>query len=261
VSAELAHLATMNDDPGTALRGSLSGRKQVAWAAPIPLAEVKAVGKALGCTINDVLLATLAGAFGAWLRERSEHVVPDSIRALAPVNLRDLADGPELGNRFGLVFAALPIGEPHPIKRLLAVHQDMQALKQSPEPQVAYWLLSALGALPALVEAQAVDLLTRKASLVVSNVPGPHAPLHLGGARIDSQHFWVPQAGRIGVGASLLTYDGQVHFGVIADRERMPEPRHATALFTREFANLFFCVVAAGERARTRRNRRGRVRG
>lgn len=242
-TAELGRIAALEDDAPTRLKVTLGARKQITWARSLHLDEVKTVGRALGCTINDVLLATTAGAFGAYLRTLQETPEQLRIRALVPVNLRPPDADVCLGNRFGLVFAELPIGERNPIARLLAVHENMEALKSSMQPMVSFWLLAGMGALPEAIETQAIDVLTKKATLVISNVPGPQHPLHLAGARIDQQLFWVPQAGRIGIGVSLLTYDGRVHFGVLADRA-IPDPRRICAAFVREFEKLLLCVVS-----------------
>jgi hypothetical protein len=119
----------------------------------------------------------------------------------------------------------------------------MEELKHSSQAIVALWLLTAMGLLPGVVEDRAIELVTSKASVVVSNVPGPRQPLYLAGARIDQQYFWVPQAGSIGVGISLLTYDGRVHFGLTADRNLIRAPREVTRCFAEEFEKLLLCAV------------------
>jgi diacylglycerol O-acyltransferase len=241
---ELAKIALLPEDPPTPLKGALGRQKQIAWAQPVSFAEVRTVAHALGCTINDVLLATVAGTFGAYLESRGTVIDSLTLKALVPVNLRPQDQAPRLGNEFGLVFASLPVGERHPLARLYAVHRDMEALKHSSQASVAFWLLTALGLLPGIVEQQAIELFTTKASAVISNVPGPREPLYIAGARIERQFFWVPQAGSIGVGVSLLTYDGAVHFGVMADRHLIPHPEQITTRFVGEFERLLLHVLA-----------------
>lgn len=241
---ELAKIALLPEDPPTPLKGELGRQKQIAWAPPVSFAEVRTVAHALGCTINDVLLATVAGTFGAYLESRGTVIDSLTLKALVPVNLRPQDQAPRLGNEFGLVFASLPVGERHPLARLYAVHRDMEALKHSSQASVAFWLLTALGLLPGIVEQQVIELFTTKASAVISNVPGPREPLYIAGARIERQFFWVPQAGSIGVGVSLLTYDGAVHFGVMADRHLIPHPEQITTRFVGEFERLLLHVLA-----------------
>jgi diacylglycerol O-acyltransferase / wax synthase len=242
-SRELADIALLPEDPATPLKGRLGMHKQMAWGDPLPLLEVKTVAAAFGCTINDVLLATAAGALGSHLRRGGASIDGVVIRALVPVNLRTIEEQPKLGNEFGLVFASLPIGERNPLARLYAVHHDMEKLKHSSQAIVALWLLTAMGLLPGVVEDRAIELFTSKASVVVSNVPGPRQALYLAGARIEQQFFWVPQAGSIAVGISLLTYDGRVHFGFSADRNLIPAPREVARCFAEEFEKLLLCAV------------------
>jgi WS/DGAT/MGAT family acyltransferase len=192
-----------------------------------------------------VLLATAAGALGSHLRRGGANIDGVVIRALVPVNLRAAEEQPKLGNEFGLVFASLPIGERNPLARLYGVHHDMERLKHSSQAIVALWLLTAMGLLPGVIEDRAIELFTSKASVVISNVPGPRQPLYLAGARIDQQFFWVPQAGSIAVGISLLTYDGRVHFGFAADRKLIPAPREVARCFAEEFEKLLLCAVTA----------------
>jgi hypothetical protein len=118
LATEIARLATMGRDAETRFKGTLGTRKRAAWATPLPLDEVKAVGKALGCSINDVLLSMAAGALRDYLEERGDPVEDLEIRAIVPVNLRPAAQAGSLGNQFGLVFLGLPIGIAHPLERL-----------------------------------------------------------------------------------------------------------------------------------------------
>ena len=122
LASDSAALALMPDDSKTRLKGKPGGRKKVAWCQPIPLEDVKAVGKALNCSINDVLLSCVAGALGEYLKSYGDDVTGQEIRAMVPVNLRPVdADGSQaqkLGNRFGLAPLVLPIGLENPIERV-----------------------------------------------------------------------------------------------------------------------------------------------
>ena len=248
IAYEMAHLGTMADDPPTRLKRPLSGIRRVAWASPLLLEEVKTIGRVLGCTINDVLIATLAGALGRYLEGQGDSISGLTIRAAVPVNLRsgEADDEDKLGNRFGLVFVDLPIGIRHPLERLYAVHAGMQTIKASVQATTTYGLLAAIGYLPAPVESPAVALFSAKASLVASNLPGPKEPLLLAGAPISQMLFWVPQSGSIGTGVSMLSYDGRVQFGVIADREMVSDPRELIGHVGAEFERLVLLVLLGG---------------
>ena len=240
---ELARVLALPDDPETPLRGSLSGLKRVAWAGPIPLHEVKAVGKALDCTVNDVLMSTVAGALGGHLREHEFDVTDLAVRAAVPVNLRGADETPALGNRFGLVFVDLPLGIRSPLQRVYAVHDTMQSLKGSMQPSMTLMVLGLMGLLPAAVQSPAIEALSRKGSLVASNVAGPQVPLFMCGQRISEMYFWVPQSGTMGVGISILSYAGQVFFGLIADRSLGVEPRSVMDRIGPEFERLLLAVT------------------
>ncbi|MGC1387379.1 MAG: WS/DGAT domain-containing protein, partial [Steroidobacteraceae bacterium] len=248
IAGEVARLGVLlADDPVTRLKHPLTGVKRVAWGEPLALEEVRTVGRVLGCTINDVLVATLAGALGRYLDATGERTAGVTIRAAVPVNLRSGDGAPlELGNRFGLAFVALPIGIRHPLQRLYAVHATMQELKGSPQALVTYGLLSLIGTLPDAVEDPAIAWFSAKASLVASNVRGPGRPMHLGGAPISQVLFWVPQAGSIGAGVSMFTYNEEVQFGVIADRRLIPEPDQLVSIIQTEFDRLVYLVLLGG---------------
>jgi WS/DGAT/MGAT family acyltransferase len=242
-AGELAHVSMLPPDPPTQLKGRLGNRKQTAWTRSLPLAEVKAVGKALGCTVNDVLLATVAGAIGSYLRDQGDNIDGLQIRATVPVNLRPADQPLSLGNHFGLVYLDLPIGAENPLERVFAVHANMRRLKDSYQPLVSLRLLGAVGMAPAIVQKLAMDLFSSKASAVMSNVPGPAEPLFLAGHEVVQQMFWVPQSGEIGIGVGILSYNGQVQFGLIADSNLIPTPRTVVERFATEFEKLLMIVL------------------
>lgn len=240
---EFAKVLALPDDPATPLRGPLSGTKAVAWADPIPLADVRTIGHALDCTVNDVVMATVAGALGGHLRDQGFDTDDLVLRASVPVNLRTASEPHTLGNKFGLVFVDLAVGVRNPLQRVFAMHDAMKIIKESVQPPMTLAALGIMGMLPGALQAPAVDLLSRKGSVVVSNVPGSQAPLYLCGQRITEMHFWVPQSGTIGVGISVLSYAGQVHFGVIADRNLIEDPAMLADRFAPEFEKLLLAVT------------------
>jgi diacylglycerol O-acyltransferase / wax synthase len=237
VVTSLARLADLRSDPDTSLRGELGGQKRAAWSEAIPLESVRAMGKATGGTINDVLLSAVAGALGSYLSSRRDHIEGITLRAIVPVNLRASEDV-ELGNKFGLVFLPLPVGEKDPVERVAATKRNMDALKQSPEALVIFGLMRALGNTAAGLMITAVKLLSRRGSAVMTNVPGPRTKLRLAGAIIDSFMFWVPQSGSVGLGVSVLSYAGSVRIGIAADAERVPDPEALVAAFHEALEDL-----------------------
>jgi len=125
------------------------------------------------------------------------------------------------------------------------VRANMDALKGSQQPILAMGLLAAMGAGPRALQEALMQALSRKASAVMTNVPGPQQPLYLAGARIESLMFWVPQSGDIGMGVSILSYDGNVQFGLLTDRRLCPDPERIIARFGPEFETLLLTTLMA----------------
>ncbi len=243
IVSELATAITLSDDPPTVFRGPLGVSKRVAWCEPIPLELVKSVGKVLDCTVNDVLMACAAGALRQYMLDMGETPPDIGIRATVPVNLRPLEHAKKLGNHFGLVFLDLPVHEANPIARLFAVRTCMQKLKSSRQAMVSFGLLAALGLGPAMVQRPALEMFSRKATAVATNVPGPSAPLYLAGCKITDQMFWVPQTGSVGMGLSILSYNGMVHFGLIVDKKNVPLPNLIVQRFKPELEKLLMLTL------------------
>ncbi|GAA4425350.1 wax ester/triacylglycerol synthase family O-acyltransferase [Acidovorax lacteus] len=235
---DAAALALMPDDSPTRLKGTPGHAKRVAWCPPLPLDEVKAIGRALNCSINDVLLSCVAGAIGGYLRRQGDDPSGQEIRAMIPVNLRPMEEAWKLGNRFGLVPLVLPIGMENPVERVYEVRKRMRALKGSTQPLLAFAMLSVAGLLIKPAQEALLNLFARKTTAVMTNVPGPSQPLSLCGSRVTQCMFWVPQSGPIGLGVSILSYGGGVQFGVISDTTLCPEPQQIIDAFAPEFAQL-----------------------
>ena len=238
VMNDAAALALMPDDSPTRLKGKPGTAKRVAWCRPIPLAEVKAVGKALNCSVNDVLLSCVAGAIGSYLRELGDEMDGKEIRAMVPINLRPLDEAYKLGNRFGLAPLVLPIGLHNPIERVFDVRRRMNSLKGSTQPLLAFGMLSVAGMLVKPAQEALLNLFGRKTTAVMTNVPGPAKKLKLCGSTLEQSMFWVPQSGDIGLGVSILSYGGGVQFGVITDTTLCPDPQAIIDAFEPEFNRL-----------------------
>ena len=234
----LAKLLLMEDDPPTPFKGRLGVAKRAAWSEPIPLDEVKAAGKALGATVNDVLLTAVTGALRRYLDARGSPAAGLEFRAVVPVNLRRKEEEAELGNRFGLVFLALPIGIEDPVDRLFELKERMDEIKTSPDAVVAFGLLGAIGSAPAEIEHAVVDLFGRRGTAVMTNVAGPREPISLAGLPVKGVMFWVPQSGRLGLGVSILSYAGGVSLGVATDVGLVPDPEAILDGFRDEFRDL-----------------------
>ncbi len=235
---DAAALLLMPDDSRTRLKGKPGARKRVAWCPPLPLDEVRAIGKALNCSINDVLLSCVAGAIGQYLRAQGDPVDGVEIRAMIPVNLRPVEHAHRLGNQFGLVPLVLPVGMANPVERVYEVRRRMDALKGSTQPLLAFAVLALAGLLVKPAQDAIMDLFRSKTTAVMTNVPGPRDKLKVLGSTLEQVMFWVPQSGDIGLGVSILSYGGSVQFGVMADTLLCPEPQDIIDQFEPEFARL-----------------------
>jgi WS/DGAT/MGAT family acyltransferase len=216
-------------DPRTRLSARVGVRKVAAWCDPIDLRLVKRLASALDVTVNDVLLAATAGAMRSHLMAHGDR--PHDLRIFVPVDLRPRGEPvpASLGNRFGLVFLRLPVAEPDVVARVHAVHERMGRVKGAEQAASTFALLTVIGALPSWGHRLAVRLLGSKSSAVVTNVPGPREPVWLADSRVTRVVFWVPQAGSVGLGVSILSYAGDVTVGVAADHNLVPDPGELTA--------------------------------
>jgi hypothetical protein len=156
---------------------------------------------------------------------------------VVPVDLRQPHHA-DLGNRFGMVFLALPVGLETPAEQFAEVKRRMDALKSGPQAVVVFGLLSAVGTIPAELQTRVVEFFGSKSTLVVTNVPGPDKQLYLAGQAITGLMFWVPQSGRLGLGVSILSYGGQVRVGVACDDRLVTDPETLVEDFHAAFDQL-----------------------
>ncbi|MCS6843299.1 MAG: wax ester/triacylglycerol synthase family O-acyltransferase [Caldilineales bacterium] len=241
----LGRLLLLPPDPKTILKGPLGVPKRAAWSQSIPLPTIKAIGRATGATVNDVLLSAVAGALHRYLVGRGQPVHGLSIRAFMPVNLRQDTPKIELGNKFGLVIVSLPVGIADHLDRLFVLKRHVDDLKNSPEAVVAFSILNAIGMAPTEIENVVVNIFGLKGTAVMTNVPGPRHPIYLAGARVSQLMFWVPQSGRMGVGVSIFSYNNQVWLGVITDRGLVPDPDTIVAHFHDVVDEMYQLVLQA----------------
>lgn len=191
----------------------------------VDLNEVKRVKNALGGTVNDVVLAIVAGGLRLLLKGRGERLDELELRAMVPVSVRAEAERGALGNRVASMWVPLPVYEADPEKRLQIVHEVMKDLKSSGQA-VGAQLLTSLGEYaPPTILAQASRLVSRQRAynLVVTNVPGPQIPLYSMGRQMTEVYPVVPLIDNTGIGIALLSYNGTIGFGLNADYDTVPD--------------------------------------
>ncbi len=239
VGGVLAKLALMPPDPSTAFKGKLGTRKNAVWTDPIPLDSVKTVGHSIrGATINDVLISSVTGSMRRYLKSRNYPVNTLDLNVLVPVNIRKPGTEVELGNKFSLLFLTLPVYIEDPVLRLKEVKRRMDDLKKAPDAMVNFGLLSTVGFMPSGIAKSLAHYFSNKASGILTNVPGPREPLYFAGSEIKNIMFWVPRAGDVGLGVSILSYNGKVSVGIAADEGLMPDGEALLEGFEEELAHL-----------------------
>jgi WS/DGAT/MGAT family acyltransferase len=223
-------------------RGPCGVLKRAAWSESFPLDEVKAIGRRLGGTVNDVLLAAVSGALRRYLEDVGQPTDDVQINAMVPVSLRQPHEMGRLGNRFGLVILTLPVGTRDPVERLVIMKKRMNDIKNSPEALVAFAILNGIGLVPIVAEHIIEDFFVAKTSAVMTNVPGPRQPLYMAGSRLNNLMFWVPVYGNTGMGISIMSYAGNVMVGIMTDACVVSDPMTIAENFNaelREMGDLF----------------------
>jgi diacylglycerol O-acyltransferase / wax synthase len=191
----------------------------------VDLGQVKAIRQAHGGTVNDVVLAMVTGGLRHYLSSRGELVDDLVVRAMVPVSVRDDTERMLLGNRVSAVVADLPVGEPDPVARLRAVHEQMKDLKERRQAVAADAIMSLADYAPPTLLSLAARLVPfqRTVNLGVTNVPGPQVPLYCMGARMLEAFPFVNVIDNVALIVAILSYDGQLGFGLCGDRDAMAD--------------------------------------
>jgi WS/DGAT/MGAT family acyltransferase len=245
--------------PPSPLNVPIGPHRRFTWADE-DLERIKAIKNALGGTVNDVVLATVAGGLGRYLRAHGHPTIDLVLRAMIPVSVRSDEARGALGNQVAAVWASLPVGETDPVERLALVRGEMKGLKESHQAVGAQLLTELTGFAPPTVMAQAARLQARQRyfNLVVTNVPGPQFPLYVLGRRMRAIYPMVPLAQNLALGIAIMSYDGTLAFGLNADFDALPDLELLAAQLAEALDEL---AVAAGlpprrgGRSRTRRRR------
>jgi diacylglycerol O-acyltransferase len=254
--------AGLNPAPETPLNVEIGPHRRFVWVRQ-ELADFKTIKRALGGTVNDIVLAVTAGALQRWLRSRGLRTEGLELRALVPVSIRARDEHHQLGNRLAAMRAPLPVYVEDPAARLRVVRQAMRGLKESKQAVGAEVLagMQALAPPTILAQASRLNFSTRLFNLLVTNVPGPQFPLYVLGRRLDDLFPVAFLPKRHALAVAIMSYDGGMDFGLLADYDSMPDIEQLAEMFDASLAEL---LEAAGEpkrngkvssRARTSRPR------
>ncbi len=210
--------------PPSPLNTRIGPHRRFTWVRE-DLRRFKAIKDTFEATVNDVVLASVAGALGRYLGRHGEAIEETVLRAMVPVSIRADAERGALGNRVAAMWVPLPIGLADPVARLLTISRSMQGLKESGQAVGARMLTELSGFAPPTIMAQAARLQARQRmfNVVVTNVPGPQFPLYMLGRELDATFPMVPLAENQALGIAIMSYNGQLNFGLNADYDAMPD--------------------------------------
>jgi diacylglycerol O-acyltransferase / wax synthase len=251
--------AGLRTAPPSPLNVRIGPHRRFTWVRG-DLQQFKAIKNALGGTVNDVVLAAVAGALGRHLERHGELEPGTVLRAMVPVSVRADVERGALGNRVAAMWATLPVGDPDPVARLAAISLEMSGVKDSGQAVGAQALSELTGFAPPTIMAQAARLTARQRmfNVVVTNVPGPQFPLYMLGRRLERMYPMVPLAANQALGIAIMSYDGQLNFGLNADYDALPDVELLAHDLIDSIAEL---ADAAGPipAAANGRSRRGRI--
>lgn len=229
VLADAAHMLFMRRDKPSRLKGAPGVAKTVAWSEPLSLAMARDLGARHGATVNDVMLTVIADVLRRHLQARGVTGISAPVRTVIPLNMRPHSEAHLLGNRFGLVGLELPVHLDDPLQRLHAVLDGMTSLKRGLQGQLALTLVRLGGCLPARLQSVLLGIFSRRCTVIVTNVIGPAEARSIGGVRMDELMLCVPQGMSVGVGVSIVSYNGELRIGLLVDEQLMPDAATAAA--------------------------------
>jgi diacylglycerol O-acyltransferase / wax synthase len=214
--------AGMNPAPPSPFNVKIGPHRRFTWVRG-DLAQFKAIKNALGGTVNDVVLAVVAGALGRYMRLHGENTDELVLKAMVPVSVRADVEQGALGNRVSAMWAPLPVGLSDPVQRLLRIRREMHGIKDSGQAVGAQLLTQLSGFAPPTIVAQAARLQSRQRffNVVVTNVPGPQFPLYVLGRELDALFPLVPLAKNTALGIAIMSYNGQLNFGLTGDYDAL----------------------------------------
>jgi WS/DGAT/MGAT family acyltransferase len=230
----------------TPLNPDIGPHRRFDWAG-LDLAAVKEVKERLGGTVNDVVLTTVAGAIGRFLRRRGIQLEDQVFRAQVPVSIRTRAEQGSAGNRIVMLLADLPIQERDPRRRLKRVMKTTQRLKQSRQRAGVEFFeaLSDQTITSLFLLFARLATWQRSFNVVVTNIPGPQFPVYLLGARMQEIYPLVPLAGNQALGLALFSYDGKLLWGFNADWDSLPDLHDLVLALQEEFEVLHKAALKA----------------
>ena len=246
--------AGVNPAPPSPFNVDIGPHRRYTWV-DADLDRFRAIKTALGGTVNDVVLTAVAGALGRYLRAQGHDTTDLVLKAMVPVSVRADVERGALGNRVAAMWAPLPVGLENPRERFAVIHEAMDGLKDSGQAVGAQVLTELAGFAPPTIMSQAARLQARQRlfNLVVTNVPGPQIPLYLLGRRMLRLYPVVPLAKRQALGIAIMSYAGNLGFGLLADYDALPGLEGLAAHLEEAIDELASAALVAPLARRSRR--------
>jgi diacylglycerol O-acyltransferase len=240
-TADTLDKLVVGNPPNVALFAKAGIDKRADWAPAHDLATVKRAAKSRGATVNDLMLAAVAGGLRRYLEARGERYA--DVMTMIPVNLRPVDEPlpPYLGNRFALVAFMLPLEEDSPVDRLDESHRRMEVIKAGPEVLLTFGITSALGVVgtyTSRVSRTIQEYFATKSIGVTTNVPGPQHPRYLAGQEMVGILGWVPGAADQTIGVCIFSYNNEIRVGFKTDAKAVPDISNLVAAYSAEMEQL-----------------------
>jgi diacylglycerol O-acyltransferase / wax synthase len=239
--ADTVDKLVVGQPPDVALFGAVGVSKRADWAPGHDLAAVKRAAHSRGATVNDLMLAGVAGGLRRYLSAREEPLV--DVMTMIPVNLRPVDEPlpPHLGNRFALVAFMLPVATDGVAERLDVAHERMELIKAGPEAVLTFGITTALGVVGSFssrVSRGVQEYFADKAIGVTTNVPGPQGPRYFAGQELIGILGWVPGASKQALGICIFSYNNQIRVGFKSDAALIPDIANLVAHYRAEMEDL-----------------------
>jgi WS/DGAT/MGAT family acyltransferase len=216
--------AGLNTAPPSPFNVRIGPHRRFTWVNG-ELGQFKAIKNSLGGTVNDAVLTAVAGGLGSYMRLHGHDTDGVMLKAMVPVSIRADVERGALGNKVAAMWAPLPVGVTDPIQRMLMIRREMDGIKDSGQAVGAQVLTELSGFAPPTIMAQAARLQARQRlfNVVVTNVPGPQFPLYIGGRELQHLYPMVPLAENTALGIAIMSYNGQLNFGLTADYDALSD--------------------------------------
>lgn len=234
----LASLALSRREPATTLTAPHHAHKRLAWSRPMALSTLKAIAKRRGVGVTAIILALVTGSLRRVLEARGELTPSMVVRAMVPLSVRPVDEGSALGNHYATVFVGLPVGVAAPDARVTELRARLSRAVVTGGLSAGRALVRVASRVGAPIERIGVELLSRRASLVVSNVPGPTGAHRIAGSALARVVAFAPVSGAVGLGVTFLGYDGAVSVGVASGMSSPTLPREVIDGIARELEAL-----------------------